>query len=57
MRAVYTAAAVYMKPLIRLNNQWDSHNFICSMIKKLNNKSTLVFLIWDTSQFVTQFNF
>ena len=30
-RAIYTAAAVNMKPYTRLNNQWDYHKFICSM--------------------------
>ena len=28
MSAIYTAAVVNMKPYTRLNNQWDSHNWI-----------------------------
>ena len=33
--AIYTAAAVNMKPYTRLNIQWDSHNFICSMTNQI----------------------
>ena len=44
-RAIYTASAVNMKPLTPLNNQWDSHNVICSMtitnIRKHNLSLTI----------------
>ena len=48
-RAISTAAVVNMKQKTRLNNQWDSHNFICSMTISLYTLKILfgwVHLYW-----------